>query len=146
MPKEDLNKLRGISSDDKFIQLVLAWNLFIKELEAGYTYMIYEYINDLAHRSSIDRYLNKLSETEGKPLRKFLVKLDNRFFDVTFGISKPISQGEDEIWWNRAPRAITPHLIQEFRIYGIELEEELAKSQNINLNTETLTNITSADK
>jgi hypothetical protein len=123
-PIDILEKLASGDDLDYLQTTYKKWGMFIDEVRTGYEYMIYEYINDISHRAGLDIFLLDKERDYVESMLSFFSELDNEFFDLTRSISVPIGEFGKTIWFRRAPRELTPHIIDEFKIYDIDLEKE----------------------
>lgn len=97
------------------------WDHLVRDMESAWAdcdyYMVYEYLNILDVRSSINEYLDKMPVRLQHKLRRLVTDLDNRFREVTEydggaelrTYSKRLKDGTElGWWWFRKPNVLPP--------------------------------------
>ena len=107
--------------------LLRAWEAFVNQVVRGYEDSIYEYKNDLIRRDVIERAFDYMSPQLAERVRARLTSIDDRFFQATAPVAKPL-QSEKDIasapWWFRIPRRLSAELAQDLRFEGFPLDGE----------------------
>lgn len=98
------------------LELLRTWSIFIRGVRLGYPDEIYEYINDLDIRDTIERQVNTFNQSELKELEN----LDKDYVDNTILIDKSFSRYQDVWWYKHIPKRIPLHLVEDFKHYGVD--------------------------
>jgi hypothetical protein len=113
------------SSSTSFEKLLEQWQVFVREVEAGYTMSIYDYTNDLSTRDLIEEVLRRTPSSLQAALRAEVEPWDDRYRLATKPSDTPILPGPDVAdnpRWRRIPRALIGELRDDFLNEGIIAE------------------------
>lgn len=101
-----------------------SWNKLVNEIEIGYPYDIFEYLNDLFSRNVIQDVI----DTDPQPLTQQIIlvvdEIDKRFFEYTHEITEPLSANKREFWWLRIPNKLTPGLCDDLNSEGYIIKDK----------------------
>ena len=95
--------------------------IFIKEVENGYDFSIYDYLNDLTIRDHVEKILRTAPSTLLEKLSREIQIVDQRFKDATVKLEKPLRKDNKEVswWWYRIPRNPGEELRDDLKSEGI---------------------------
>ncbi|GGN48856.1 hypothetical protein GCM10011579_001970 [Streptomyces albiflavescens] len=97
------------------------WQVLIRRMEQDWPstdyYMVYEYLNNLTVRDSLEEYVEALPQQVAVKIRRTLDLLDERYTTVTTSDGgaelslywRPLAEGrEARWWWLRTPTVLPP--------------------------------------
>jgi hypothetical protein len=97
--------------------LLQRWRSFVVQVEQGYEDSIYEYMNDLSVRDILEEIVLKAPYTLRCKLVELLRAWDERFYDMTREINKPLAQ-KSLPWWSRVPKNLSDELGSDLKSGG----------------------------
>ena len=100
--------------------LLNGWAEFVRQVERGYTFSIYDYINDLSVRDVLEDVLLSIRDSARTKVRAVLMPLDERFEKATRKIEKPLVPADDSRrWWFRVPLVLAGELKEDLEALGL---------------------------
>lgn len=86
-------------------QLLYRWSHFVLQVERGYDYSIYDYINDLSVRDLLEEILVQVPSSLREKLAQQIRTWDERFYKATQETEKPLVHADGlSSWWFRVPK------------------------------------------
>ncbi len=103
-------------------QLLRKWVDFVRQVQAGYDFSIYDYTNDLSARDLLEEKVRRLSPAEAAAVREELLAWDGRFEEATRPSLRPVAPGvtdREGSWWFRVPCKLSEELAADLRSEGV---------------------------
>lgn len=114
--------LRRLRPNADWINLDVAlskWAEFVEDVESGYAWPDYEYINDLSVRDILEDLLCNCDEATREALTAAIKPLDERFWAASRHGQGSLWKGREGEWWSRVPLNPCADLEEDLRHRGV---------------------------
>jgi hypothetical protein len=98
------------------------WSSFVRDVEDGYAFSIYDYTNDLSVRDILDSLASRVPESIRVRIASELKEADDRFTKATRQVSAPMLNGGSSTLgdrWFRIPKKLMEELRGDLESDGI---------------------------
>ena len=112
------------SAEDYIRSSIEAWERFVsQEVELGYEFTIYDYLNDLGLRDDIQEILETLSPEGRLQVASLVEPIDRRFRRATRYVRRSVwypAERRSRYWWyHRIPKRMGEDLRRDLRAFDI---------------------------
>lgn len=113
LDETELRELERVESEvsaryagpNAFAERAREWGDFVKSVEAGYGFSVYDYTNDLCIRDILQEILDQLSFELRAKLLVGVAHIDKRFLATSEPALRPLTaSSKPGEWWCRVPR------------------------------------------
>jgi hypothetical protein len=119
---EEVSKTIGREGDLSLERLIDRWSSFVRDVEDGYAFSIYDYTNDLSVRDILDSLASRVPESIKIQIANELKEADDRFTRATRQVSASILNGVSSALgdrWVRIPKKLMEELRSDLESDGI---------------------------